>query len=462
MTTSLLISADIALAFVAWGAAYLLREFMLVRSELSGVALATVFSSIALWIGLRVLLGLYPGYGLDSVEKLRRHAYSVFAALAIFALLALGFQIGDLVSRLLLGVSFLGLIFLAPLVRQALTSVLKHIGLWGKPVIVLSYKDTGNKFIELLRAEWGLGYKPVALFDYNLVPAGQAFSEVPYQETLADAEKFAYEQGIDTVIFAMPYTRRDQLAHMVRLASKNFRYVLILPNLTGVTNSAVIARDLGGTFAVEIKHNLLDPWARRLKRTLDLSCAVAGGVLVSPLILLIVLLIKLDSEGNAFYGHKRLGADDEYFPCWKFRTMRADADRLLEQFLASDPELKLEWEQSHKLRKDPRVTRIGGFLRKTSLDELPQLWNVLRGEMSLIGPRPIVSDEVPKYREGYELYRRIRPGMSGLWQVSGRSDTDYDERVEMDSYYVRNWSVWLDVVILARTIKIVLRGRGAY
>jgi Undecaprenyl-phosphate galactose phosphotransferase WbaP len=462
ITISLLVASDTALALLLWGVAYLLREFLRIPEELSGLTLATGFTSLALWVGLRAMLGLYPGYGLDSVEKLRRHTYSVFVALAILALLALGFQVGDVVSRLLLGVTFLGLIFLAPIVRQGLSSVLRHIGLWGRPVIVLSYKDTGAKFVELLRAEWGLGYKPVALFDYNLVPAGQTFSEVPYQETLSDAEEFARSQGIDTVIFAMPYTRREQLAHMVRLASESFRYVLILPNLTGVTNSAVIARDLGGTFAVEIKHNLLDPWARRLKRAVDLFGAIVGGILISPLILLVVALIKLDSRGDAFYGHKRLGAGDEHFLCWKFRTMRADADLLLEEYLTRNPELRHEWERSRKLRKDPRVTRVGRFLRKTSLDELPQLWNVLRGEMSLIGPRPIVSDEVPKYREGYELYRRILPGMSGLWQVSGRSDTDYDERVEIDSYYVRNWSVWLDVVILARTIRIVLRGRGAY
>ncbi|MDQ3509767.1 MAG: undecaprenyl-phosphate galactose phosphotransferase WbaP [Actinomycetota bacterium] len=462
LVISSLVFADLSLALLLWGVVYLLREFMRIPGEVSGVALAAVLSSVALWLGLRAALGLYPGYGLDAVEKLRRHTYSVFVALAILALFALGFQVGDLISRLLLGVSFLGLIFFAPVVRHGLSSMLRRIGLWGRPVIVLSYKDTGVKFVELMRQEWGLGYKPVVLFDYNLVPAGQAFSEVPYQETLSDAERFAREQSIDTIIFAMPYTRREQLAHMVRLASESFRYVLILPNLTGVTNSAVIARHLGGTFAVEIKHNLLDPWAQRLKRALDLFGAVVGGLFISPLILLLTALIRLDSPGGSFYGHHRLGAGGEHFFCWKFRTMHEDADRLLDDHLEENPELRTEWEENHKLRDDPRVTRVGRILRRTSLDELPQLWNVLKGEMSLAGPRPIVDDEVGKYEEVYDLYKRIKPGMSGLWQVSGRSETDYAQRVATDSYYVRNWSVWLDIVILARTVRIVARGRGAY
>jgi Undecaprenyl-phosphate galactose phosphotransferase WbaP len=188
---------------------------------------------------------------------------------------------------------------------------------------------------------------------------------------------------------------------------------------------------------------------------------VIGGVLISPLVFAIAVLIKFDSPGPAFYGHRRLGAGGKHFLCWKFRTMHVDAERLLDRHLQDNPYLRAEWEQNQKLRDDPRVTRVGHFLRQTSLDELPQLWNVLRGEMSLTGPRPIVDAEVPKYGEVYKLYKRIKPGMSGFWQVSGRSDTSYAERVEMDSYYVRNWSVWLDLIILARTVKSVGFGRGA-
>ncbi len=310
-----------------------------------------------------------------------------------------------------------------------------------------------------------MSFFAVAAFDYRL-NFGEVLSEDrPYgdhRKSLTSVVDLARKQGLDTIIFAMPHTRREQMSELVNWASITFRHVLIMPNLGGITNSAVVARDLEGTFAVEIKNNLLNPWALRVKRTMDVFGAVVGGLLISPLLAAIVILIKLDSPGPVFYGHQRLGSGEKRFRCWKFRTMHLDAERLLDEYLQSNPHLRAEWEQNQKLRSDPRVIRVGRLLRKTSLDELPQLWNVLLGEMSLTGPRPIVDAEVPKYGEVYELYKRIKPGISGLWQVSGRSDTSYLERVAMDAYYVRNWSVWLDLIILARTIKTVVLGRGSY
>ncbi len=184
---------------------------------------------------------------------------------------------------------------------------------------------------------------------------------------------------------------------------------------------------------------------------LDLFGVLIGRLLISPLLLLIVTLITLDSRGPVFYKQVRLGAEGNYFYCWKFRTMHAEADRLLTELLQSDPKLRTEWEKDHKLRDDPRITRTGRSLRKISLDELPQLWNALRGEMSVVGPRLVLSEEVSKYGEVYVLYQRMRPDITGLWQVSGRNDTGYEERLGIVAYYVRNLSIWLDLIILART-----------
>jgi len=273
----------------------------------------------------------------------------------------------------------------------------------------------------------------------------------------------AREQVADTAIFAMPHASRSRLVRFVELASRNFRNVIVIPDLAGIiTPSAVMARDLAGTFGVEVKYNLLNPWALRAKRMLDLVGVVVGGLLISPLLLTIAALIKLTSPGPVFYAQQRLGSENKHFRCWKFRTMYADADFYLTDLLQNNPKLRSEWERNQKLRSDPRVTPFGCFLRKTSLDEVPQLWNVLRGEMSLIGPRPIVDAEVPKYSNIYQLYQRVKPGISGLWQVSGRNDTGYEERVALDAHYVRNWSVWLDIVILARTVASVIFCRGAF
>jgi Undecaprenyl-phosphate galactose phosphotransferase WbaP len=194
---------------------------------------------------------------------------------------------------------------------------------------------------------------------------------------------------------------------------------------------------------------------------MDLGLAFAMGLLILPFVVLIALAIKLTSPGPVFYGQTRIGRGRRTFRAWKFRTMRVDADEVLAKVLAEDDDLREEWERTHKLRKDPRVTGIGQILRKTSLDELPQIWNVFRGDMSLVGPRPVVEAEAAKYDEGFGPYLCVRPGITGLWQVSGRNRTTYAERVRLDEYYVDNWSPWLDLNILARTVHAVLTGDGA-
>ena len=199
-----------------------------------------------------------------------------------------------------------------------------------------------------------------------------------------------------------------------------------------------------------------------MARVLDISCILFALPFILVAFLIITILIMLDSEGPVFYRQTRIGRYGRRFYVYKFRTMVQNADELLQKYLAESPELKAEWLATHKLKNDPRITRVGAILRKTSLDELPQLWNILIGEMSLIGPRPIVDAEVDKYGECFELYIQVRPGLTGLWQVSGRSDTSYERRVELDKYYVLNRSLKLDLQILWKTVFVVLKKDGAY
>lgn len=199
---------------------------------------------------------------------------------------------------------------------------------------------------------------------------------------------------------------------------------------------------------------------RALKRTLDVVGSVALAVLFAPLV--IVASLVLARTGPVIYRHKRVSQGGKVFECLKFRTMIPDADRVLHELLATDDQLKAEWRQSHKLRDDPRVTPIGRFLRRTSLDELPQLWNVLRGEMSLVGPRPITREELLRYGRSSAAYLSAKPGITGLWQISGRNDTDYGRRIALDVYYVRNRNLLLDLYILTKTVRVVVSGDGAY
>jgi Undecaprenyl-phosphate galactose phosphotransferase WbaP len=221
-------------------------------------------------------------------------------------------------------------------------------------------------------------------------------------------------------------------------------------------------REVAATIPEVRRSALLLGWSRAAKRCFDFVFAAALTLAALPLGVLIALAIVLDSRGPVFFCHARLGRGHRPFRLWKFRTMMVASDGAFQEYLDRNPELAREWRLTHKLRNDPRITRVGRFLRKTSLDELPQLWNVLRGDMSMVGPRPIVCEEVAKYGPAFALYSQVLPGLTGLWQVSGRNDTHYHRRVELDSHYIRHWAPWLDGRILLQTVRVVLRGHGAY
>ncbi len=457
-----LVFSDLLLALVVWQVSFVLQG-ILGNSPLSGFAVvASLVPNAVVWIGMRASLGLYPGYGLGVVEELRRQTLALLATLAIAVVFAFALQVGDLLSRLMLFAWCLGLVLLAPTMRYLVKRAMMRTGLWGKPVVVLGAREAGARVLRALQREWQLGFRPVGVFDNNIVPVDGMLEGVPYRGTVSDAVAMARTSGVDTAIFAMPTTRREHLAKFVSLASNRFRHVVIIPNLDGITTPAVVARDLGETFGIEIKHNLLDPWAQRLKRMLDIGAASLGGLLVLPLVLIICLLVRLESSGPLFYKAQRMGRDGNLFSCVKFCTMVPDAEALLQRMLKEDGELREEYTRYHKLRNDPRVTRVGRFLRKTSLDELPQLWNVLKGEMSLVGPRPYLPRESADIGATQGEILRVTPGITGPWQVSGRNDTSFGERVRMDAYYVRDWSVWLDLVLLARTVRTLILDRGAY
>jgi Undecaprenyl-phosphate galactose phosphotransferase WbaP len=201
---------------------------------------------------------------------------------------------------------------------------------------------------------------------------------------------------------------------------------------------------------------------RVVKRVLDIVLVILALPVLLPALLLVAAVVRFTSPGPVFFSHRRICRDGAFFSMWKFRTMCVNSSDVLEQYLARHPDARAEWSKSHKLRVDPRITSVGLFLRRFSLDELPQVWNVLSGEMSLVGPRPIVAAEVEKYAECFDAYCRVKPGISGLWQVSGRSELTYDQRVELDCRYVEQWSLLRDLKILCRTCKSVVNRDGAY
>jgi len=253
-----LISSDILLALAIWQAAFML-QIVWGHGPLSWIALASMVPNVVVWVGLRAALGLYPGYGLGPIEELRRQTFALFGTLAITAVFAFASHVGDSLSRVLLFAWIVGLLLLAPVARYSVKRAMMKLGFWGKRVVVLGARQAGAQVLQVLRREWQLGFKPFAVFDNRVAPAGGMLEGVPYGGTLTDAAALARKYGVDTAIFAMPDTKREHLARFVDSSRDSFRHVVIIPDLGGITNSAVVARDFAGTFGVEIRHNPLDP-----------------------------------------------------------------------------------------------------------------------------------------------------------------------------------------------------------
>jgi Undecaprenyl-phosphate galactose phosphotransferase WbaP len=263
-------------------------------------------------------------------------------------------------------------------------------------------------------------------------------------------------------IVAMPELDGGKLKNLLNKSVSAFRYNVLIPNFFNISTIWMSVRDFNGILGIETSHKFKLNFNRGIKRSMDISFVLVGGILILPFLLLIAFLIKITSRGPVIYKHKRLGKNGVPFYAYKFRTMKKDAEQQLEKILESEPAIREEWEKNRKIKDDPRITAIGKILRRISFDEFPQLINIIKGEMSLVGPRPIVYDEIEKYGDDFDRIFSIKPGLTGLWQVSGRSDTNYHDRISYDTYYLQSWSIWLDLWIILETFGSLIFGKGAY
>lgn len=340
-----------------------------------------------------------------------------------------------------------------PLSRGLARSFMRRLGVWQRPTLIVGNGPNAQEAVAALESESALGFTVV----------GFVCLTHSADEASAHLARWAKVPGVQFVL-ALEHGQNDLREDLLRMLARwKAEDVSVVPAMRGVP---LFGTDISYFFSHEVAmlklRNNLRYWpARLLKRVFDLAAALALLVLGALPLLYIALRIQRDG-GPAIFAHKRVGQTGKVFPCFKFRTMQVDAEERLRELLANDPAARAEWEREFKLRNDPRITSIGQFLRRTSLDELPQLFNVIRGEMSLVGPRPVIRAELCKYGDDVDYFLMVRPGMTGLWQVSGRNDVDYDTRVYLDTWYVKNWSLWYDIAILFKTIKVVLRRDGAY
>jgi Undecaprenyl-phosphate galactose phosphotransferase WbaP len=365
-------------------------------------------------------------------------------------------------SRLWWVVSWSTALAMLVLMRSLTRSVLKRLDVWVRPTIIIGVGPNASDAALALHSQPELGLKVFGFVDAQAATA-EAVMDTQPRLPRAQMQEVASQSGIQWVI-ALEHAQSDQREYWLRvLAQWGATDISVIPAMRGVP---LHGTDMSHFFSHEVAmlrmRNNLKRWPARLtKRIFDTLSALALLIFLSPLMLLIAALIRQDG-GPALFAHPRIGKRGRVFNCYKFRTMVVDAERQLEQLLQQHPELRVQWDNERKLRQDPRVSRLGYFLRKSSLDELPQLINVIRGEMSLVGPRPVVRAELTRYGDQVGYYLMVRPGMTGLWQVSGRNDVDYDSRVYLDTWYVKNWSLWYDLIILLKTVKVVLQRTGAY
>ena len=366
-------------------------------------------------------------------------------------------------SRSLWILTWIFIMMLVPLARMLTKRTLDFFGLWRRDTWIIGSGPNAQEAYRAISSERNLG-----LVIVGFISGDEDFDDDTYIDNLPVLKRSpSWLTNIDKktqFIVAVESHQSDLRNKWLRTFMINgYRYVSVIPTLRGMPLDST---DMSFIFSHEVmifrvQQNLAKWSSRILKRAFDIFGSLAIIIVLSPLLLYISWKVKKDG-GPAIYGHERIGKGGVPFKCLKFRSMVINSKEVLTALLESDPESKKEWDETFKLKNDPRITKIGGVLRRTSLDELPQLFNVLKGEMSLVGPRPIITAELERYNEEVEYYLLSKPGMTGLWQVSGRSDVDYETRVYLDAWYVKNWSMWNDIAILFKTISVVLRKDGAY
>lgn len=348
-------------------------------------------------------------------------------------------------------------------------SMLRH-GSWSRPMVIVGTGANARETARVFEAERLMGYHLIAFLDLpGSAPTVTQYHDrrgrsVPCLHLGAQIDITLKQLGSPHVVLALDQGGMESSEMLIQQLNRDCPNLQIVPSLRGLPLHGM---SLNHFFAHDImvlgmRNNLAQRGPQILKRAFDVFCSAMLLAITSPLFLWVAIQVKLGGGGGVFFGHMRIGQNGVPFPCYKFRTMAVNADVLLKELLANDPAAREEWERDFKLKNDPRVTKIGRFLRKTSLDELPQLWNVFKGQMSLVGPRPVVQAELERYGDQLEYYLEARPGITGLWQTSGRNDVSYETRVNLDAWYVKNWSLFTDLVILIRTVKVLLVKDGAY
>jgi Undecaprenyl-phosphate galactose phosphotransferase WbaP len=454
ISAMLVLAADmVGLSLILWA---VLGNTVIGRNAVPGGWLPS-WPLLPLFLVLYWFFDSYPGVSVNPVAEIRSISLANASAFLFISVMLVLHQ-AAVIPQLICLSACVG----ASIVTLALRALARQIGSqfdwWGYPVVLFGGGAVALSVLRRLISQPHLGLRPVAVVAAQGV--GREMEGIPVFN-FECLDQIA-SSGVRHAIVAAPELSQSEFAAVIEQGSYAFPHLILIPNTDFIWKAGAHSRDLMGILGIQVRNNLLDSGSRIVKRTIDLAGSIMLTLFLLPLMAIISFLIVVESGLPVFFFQKRLGRGGQTFHVRKFRTMAQDSTEILDCCLASSSELQKEWTEYQKLRNDPRVTRIGRMLRRTSLDELPQLWNIIKGEMSLVGPRPYLDAQLAKYPALYSAYVKTTPGLTGLWQVSGRNRKTLSERTAYDTYYIRNWSVWLDIYLLAKTVGVVFTGDGAY
>ena len=398
-------------------------------------------------------------------EIIRNIFYANFyGILAFIFILYISHQNATMISRLYVGIFFIIAFFSLCVVNRFLIAICNKLDILKEPVIFIGAGKNTETIIRFFESNNCFGIKVIGIID-NQWHSDYLKKCFRLLKNANRAKKYITSQKISTVIISAQSMDEQQIIQIIRDIQPIAKNIMFVPNVMGVPIANLEIKKLytSDILLLNVKNNLAYKKNRIIKRIFDIVLSLIICIPVTIIIICCYIWIKLDSKGPAFFNARRIGKNGKEFTCYKFRSMYMNSDKILASYLAENSEAEVEWNEFQKLHGyDPRVTNAGKIMRRTSLDELPQIFNILKGEMSLVGPRPYLPRETEFMGEYKQIITTIVPGITGYWQVNGRSDVTFEERLKMDNWYIRNWSIWIDMVLLVKTFKIVISKKGAY
>lgn len=462
-----LLFVDLLVLMLSLGLGFFIVNFFF-TSYINFKSVVNYFAFCPLIILVFAAVGLYPGIMIPPTEEVKKFCGCTFFALTAMSIGIIIADINDydMISKIIIkdskdkaiilsfALTFPIATVLLPGFRELAKAFFARFKWWGVPAVIYSSNHSADFIIDKLIKNPYLGYHPAVIVDSEAKDFGE-YRGIPLIPLSKELLKQIRAHNVKTAVIC------DYNGDMKKIMS-SYRYTITVSKQQTTFTSTQQLKEIAGIIAFASVHNLTFRLNKLLKRLLDLFVILSLCPIWIPVFILCAILTKLTSKGPIFYGHKRVGKNGKTIKCWKFRSMVVNSQEILEKLLAENEEMRRQWEKDRKLEHDPRITGFGKILRKTSMDELPQLINILLGEMSLVGPRPVTEPELEKYGDYSSYVLSVKPGLSGMWQISGRSDTGYEERISYDTYYIQNWSIWLDIWILIKSVWVVLLGKGAY